>query len=443
MSRPASAKSPTTAIGDFVNRAARKALFSQLAELAHGRLAIADPSGDAAFGSSGDLQASVRVHEMQAYRRALLGGTLALAESYLRGEWDSDDLVSTLRIFARNRALTDHMESGLAAKTMNALRRLAQRRFANSRRGSRRNIEAHYDLGNEFFELWLDETMAYSSGVFTSPDASLREASEEKFDRVCRRLDLRPTDALVEIGAGWGSFAIHAARNYGCRVTTTTISQQQHAYAVRAIEAAGLASRITVLNRDYRDLTGQFDKLASIEMVEAVGHERLDDYFRQCGKLLRPDGTMVIQAIVMPEQNYAAYLNTVDFIQKYVFPGGCLPSLGSMLASIGRVTDLTFVHAEDFGAHYAETLRRWRGRFLDRLDEVRQQGYPERFIRLWDFYLCSCEAAFEERTIGVLQLQFDKPSRRRELPNRPAAAPNLPPRRHGEARQKSQLQLSE
>jgi cyclopropane-fatty-acyl-phospholipid synthase len=436
-------KAPATALADFVNGVARKTLYRHLAELKQGRLALSDQSGETAFGASGDLRATVQVHSPAAYRRAVFGGTLALAESYLRGEWDCDDLVAALRIFARNRELTDRMESGLAAQAINSLRRLGYIRLANSQRGSRRNIGAHYDLGNDFFQLWLDETMAYSSGVFPAVEASLKEASQEKFDRICRKLDLRPSDEVIEIGAGWGGFALYAARRYGCRVTTTTISREQYDYAVRAIEQAGLADRITVLNRDYRELSGQFDKLVSIEMVEAVGHRYLDRYFRQCSNLLRPEGTMVIQAIVMPEQNYAAYLKTVDFIQTYVFPGGCLPSLGSMLKASGRVSDLKFLNAEDFAPHYAETLRRWRDRFHDRLDEVRELGYPERFIRLWNFYLCSCEAAFEERTIGVLQLQFDKPQRGRKLPGSAAAATKLPHRRHRAANAGSPLQLSE
>ena len=240
------------------------------------------------------------------------------------------------------------------------------------------------------------------------------EASIEKFDRVCRKLDLQTNDEVLEIGSGWGGFAIHAAQKYGCRVTTTTISQEQFTVARERFNAARLASRVTLLQQDYRDLSGQFNKLVSIEMIEAVGHRYLDDYLRQCSQLLKPDGSLVLQAIVMPERGYERYLQSVDFIQRYVFPGGCLPSLGAILASVGRATDLRFVHAEDFAPHYAETLRRWRQAFQSRLQDVRQLGYSDEFIRLWNYYLCYCEAAFEERYIGVLQLQLDKPACRRD-----------------------------
>jgi cyclopropane-fatty-acyl-phospholipid synthase len=255
--------------------------------------------------------------------------------------------------------------------------------------------------------LWLDDTWSYSSGVFSSPNTTLRDASIEKLDRVCRKLDLRRGDHLLEIGTGWGGLAIHAAQHYGCRVTTTTISRQQFDLASRRIEAAGLTERITLLLHDYRDLTGRFDKLASIEMIEAVGHQYLDTYFRKCAQLLTPEGSMVLQAIVMPERHYEEYLHSVDFIRRYIFPGGSLPSLASVLESVGRSSQLRFVHAEDFAPHYAETLRRWRKAFRERLADVRTLGYSDELIRLWDYYLCYCEAAFEERHIGVVQIQFD------------------------------------
>ena len=265
--------------------------------------------------------------------------------------------------------------------------------------------------------------MAYSCGVFLNPDSTLQQASEEKFDRACRKLDLGPDDHLLEIGTGWGGLAIHAAMNYGCRVTTTTISKEQAAIARKRIDDAGLSHRITLLQQDYRDLEGKFDKLVSIEMIEAVGRRYFDAYFRKLGELLKPDGTALLQAIVMPERRYEQYLKGVDFIQKYIFPGGCLPSVATMLGSAGRVTDLRFVHAEDFAPHYAQTLRCWRQAFRDQLDEVRRQGYSEEFIRLWTYYLCYCEAVFEERHVGLVQIQFDKPRCRRDpmlLSNRAA-----------------------
>jgi cyclopropane-fatty-acyl-phospholipid synthase len=401
-------------IRDWANAAARRMVLARLAGITDGQIIVREGPSEFACGKPADLHGQVTVCDPAVYRRAALGGSLALAEAYIAGDWDCDDLPTVLRIFARNAAAASRMETGLLAKLVNLGRRRQLRRRDNSLRGSKRNIIAHYDLGNEFFRLWLDETMAYSSGVFPALNASLEEASLEKFDRVCRKLDLQDEDRVIEIGGGWGGFAAHAASHYGCHVTSTTISPAQFDYASQAIAERGLQHRIALLNQDYRTLAGQFDKLVSIEMIEAVGHHRLDEYFSQCSRLLTPAGSMVIQAIVMPEQGYARYLNTVDFIKRHIFPGGCLPSLGSILESVGRATDLRVVHVEDFAPHYAETLRRWRQAFTDRLDEVRALGCTEQFIRSWDFYLCSCEAAFEERTIGVVQIQFDKPRCRRE-----------------------------
>lgn len=392
----------------FVNRLARHLLVQKLQGLRGGTIQLVDSSGAAALGRGGDLQTTVQVHNSAFFRHAVLGGSLSVAESYLRGEWDCDDLTAFFRIFVRNLDTSDQLDRGLSqiAKLVN---RLYHRWHANSKSGSRRNIRAHYDLGNDFFRLMLDDTMAYSSGIFLSPTSTLREASLEKMDRLCRKLDLRPSDHLLEIGTGWGGLAIHAATNYGCRVTTTTISQQQFEVARQRIAEAGLSDRVTLLLQDYRDLTGQFDKLVSVEMIEAVGYRYFDTYFRKCSELLKPEGSFVLQGIVMPDRRYAQYLKSVDFIQKYVFPGGCLASMSAMLESTARVTDLRFVHAEDFGTHYAQTLREWRQRFHAQLDEVRALGYPDRFIRLWNYYLCYCEASFDERYTGVVQIQFDKP----------------------------------
>lgn len=384
---------------------------------------LRDEMRETTLGAPDDLCVAVQVHHPRFYRDAILGGTLSIAESYIRGDWDCDDLTSLFRIFVRNRHASDHLDGGVA-RVASYGHRLFHWLRANTRAGSRRNIAAHYDLGNDFYRLWLDETMAYSSGIFVEPGATLVEASVEKIDRVCRKLDLRAEDHVLEIGTGWGGFAIHAARHYGCRITTTTISREQFQVAQQRIGAAGVSDRVTLLQADYRDLRGQYDKLVSIEMIEAVGHRFLGDYFRQCARLLRRDGSLVLQSIVMPERGYSQYLRSVDFIQRYVFPGGCLPSLAAMLEAAGRTTDLRFVHAEDFAPHYAETLRRWRGAFHTRLDEVRRLGYSEEFIRLWNYYLCYCEAAFEERYVGVLQVQLDQPECRRDpiLLSRHAAA---------------------
>jgi cyclopropane-fatty-acyl-phospholipid synthase len=396
----------------FFNRQARELVLRQLSGLKRGQISLTDATGSATLGDSCDLHVNLQVHHPRFFRHAVLGGTLSVAESYLRGDWDCDNLTALFRIFIRNMDATERLDSGLSRVT-----RLGHRFYhwlhANSKSGSRKNIHAHYDLGNSFFQLWLDETMAYSSAYFLEPTATLQEASIEKFDRVCRKLDLQPSDHVLEIGSGWGGFAIHAVQRYGCRVTTTTISQEQYDLAKQRVEDAGVSDRVTILLSDYRDLTGQYDKLVSIEMIEAVGYRYFDTYFRKCGELLKPTGSFVIQAIVMPERDYGTYLRSTDFIQRYVFPGGCLASVGALLESAGRTTDFRFVHGENFAPHYAETLRRWRRTFHSRLDEVRKLNYPERFIRLWNYYLCYSEASFEERYTGVVQLQFDKPACRR------------------------------
>jgi len=392
---------------------ARNVLTRKLAGLRFGLVHIDDAKGAARFGNSSQLRANVDVNSPRFYRAIGLGGSLGAAEAYIRGDWDCAQLAELFRIMIRNRAASSKLDRA-ATRLADVLRRGAHWWRRNNRRGSRRNIAAHYDLGNEFFQLWLDESMAYSSGIFPSSRASLHEASLEKFDRACRKLDLRASDHVLEIGSGWGGFAIHAATHYGCRVTSCTISQEQFELAQQRINAAKLGDRITLLNADYRDIRGQFDKLVSIEMIEAVGYYYFDAFFGQLGKLLRPNGSALLQAIVMPERNYDRYLRGVDFIQQYVFPGGCLPSLSAMLESVGRTSDLRLVHVEDFASHYAETLRRWRQAFEESLPEIRRLGYDEQFIRKWRYYLCYCEAAFEERYIGVMQVQFDGPDCRRD-----------------------------
>ncbi len=391
----------------------RERVLARLGGLGGGRIRIQDAEGSADIGEGDVPQVELTVMDSRFYRRVLGGGSLEAAAAYLDGDWRCNDLVSLFRLLLRNRDQTGRFDRS-AARFVRLWYRFRHWRRRNSRLGSRRNIAAHYDLGNDFFNLWLDPTLAYSSGIFRSMNATLQEASIEKFDRVCRKLDLRPDDHLLEIGTGWGGLALHAAENYGCRVTTTTISRRQYERAIERIRAAGLSHKITLRDCDYRDLSGRFTKLASIEMIEAIGHRHFDAFFAKCSELLRPDGSAVIQAIVMPDQRYDDYLRSVDFVQTYVFPGGCLPSLQAMLESAGRASDLRLVHVEDFGLHYAETLRRWRRAFTERLEDVRRLGYRDTFLRLWEYYLCYCEAAFEERYTSVVQLQFDKPNCRRD-----------------------------
>jgi cyclopropane-fatty-acyl-phospholipid synthase len=397
----------------LMNGFARQRLLGSLRDLRGGEISVRDPLGCCQLGEGGELRAAIQVRDHDFYGRLLTGGSVAAAAAYFDGDWDCDDLTALFRILIRNSDRGGRVEGSLR-RLVQLFRRFEHWRRANSKRGSRENIAAHYDLGNDFFGLWLDATLAYSCGIFSARGTTLRDASIEKFDRICRKLDLGPSDHLLEIGTGWGGFALHAASAYGCRITTTTISREQFESARERIRAAGLSGRITLLEDDYRNLSGRFTKLASIEMIEAVGHENFDSYFRKCSQLLEPEGSALIQGIVMPDQRYDDYLRSVDFIQRYVFPGGCLPSVSAIVESVRRVTDMRLVHLEDFGLHYAETLRRWRSAFEERADEVRSMGHSHVFIRLWRYYLCYCEAAFEERYTSVVQLQFDKPGCRRD-----------------------------
>jgi len=369
-----------------------------LVRMEDGQITLHDWEGTASVGSPGALRATVLVRNPRFYSQVVRSGSLGAAESYLRGDWTAEDLTTLFRILVRNIDVLDSMEKGWAQPGV-GLARLAHALRRNTPGGSKRNIRDHYDLGNRFFELFLDDTMSYSCGIFETPSSTMRDASIAKMDLLCRKLDLQPGDHLLEIGTGWGGLAIHAARHYGCRVTTTTISREQHAAAGRRIHQAGLEDRVTLLLEDYRDLRGRFDKVVSVEMIEAVGRDFLDEYFHCCCRLLKSGGRLALQAILVPDHRYRGYCRRVDFIQRSVFPGSHLPSLAAISASVARATDFTMLHLEDITAHYAETLRRWRERFLDRLDEVRGLGYPDRFLRLWEYYLCYCEAGFEERNI--------------------------------------------
>lgn len=400
------------------DRFLRAKLLERLRNLREGRITLVERGeaqnfGPGGGGSGSAMHATIHVNSPRFYRDVALGGSIGAAESFLDGTWTTDDLTSLFRILLRNIAVVDQFETGLARIGAAAARRILNLR-RNTVAGSERNIHAHYDLGNEFFRLFLDESLTYSAGIFEREDSTLHEASVAKIDRLCRKLELQPSDHLVEIGTGWGALAIHAAREYGCRVTTTTISRQQYDIAAERIREAGLEGRITLLYEDYRKLTGTFDKLVSVEMIEAVGHEFLGGYFQKCARLLKPEGMMAIQAIIMAEHRYAQYLRTPDFIQRYVFPGSHIPAMSALMSATAAGTDLTVMHLEDITPHYARTLRAWRSNFLNHLDGVRALGYPERFIRLWDYYFCYCEAGFEERNVLDVQLVLGRPRCRRE-----------------------------
>jgi len=398
-----------------MQRLARRTLLARLARLEEGALEIHDAGGTMRFGEAartGGLSARIEVLHPQFWADAVFGGTTAAGEAYIHGLWKCDDLTALVRIMVANRGVLESLDGG-PIQLAKLARRLGHWLNRNSREGSRRNITAHYDLGNDFFRLFLDPTMNYSCGIFESPETSMEQASFAKMDAACRKLALEPDDHLLEIGTGWGALAIHAASRYGCRVTTTTISREQHALASQRVRDAGLEDRVEVLLSDYRELEGRYDKLVSVEMIEAVGHQYLDTYFRKCAGLLKPDGLMLIQAITIRDELYADALKSVDFIQRFVFPGGFLPSISAMTASLSRTSDLQMLHLQDIGFHYAKTLRRWRRDFFRNIEAVRAQGYSDSFIRLWEYYLCYCEGGFLERNIGTVQMLLGKPRARR------------------------------
>ena len=396
----------------------RNAVLRRLEGLTWGGITIVEGTETRSYGvhdAGGGPEVAVTVHDPRFYGTLALAGSVGAAESYMVGDWSCDDLASLIRILVRNASVMFEMEGGLARLSGAALRLFHWLR-RNTRTGSRANIRAHYDLGNDFYSLFLDKTMTYSCGIFENASSTLAEASIEKYDRICRKLHLSPADHVIEIGCGWGGFAVHAARKYGCRVTGTTISQQQYEWAARRVEESGLADRVRILFEDYRDLNGVYDKLVSIEMIEAVGHQYLGRFLDCCSRLLKPDGLMALQAITIVDQQYVQHTRTVDFIKRYIFPGSCLVSVTALCQAATRDTDLRAVHLEDITCHYAETLRRWRKAFFERLDKVKSLGFDDAFIRMWEFYLAYCEGAFEERYIGDVQMVFAKPLYRRPRP---------------------------
>jgi cyclopropane-fatty-acyl-phospholipid synthase len=395
----------------YIDRLARKLICRQLEKIVEGEVILQERGRVQTFGKRGrvlPVSITVEVTDSSMWREIALGGANGAGEAYIQGSWCCSNLPGLVRILLHNNevlASMDHQLSRLGRsfqKLMHALNR-------NSRSGSRKNIASHYDLGNDFFGLFLDKTLMYSSGFYQTPDSTLEEASIAKLDRICRKLNLAPGDRVLEIGTGWGGFAIHTAQNYGCHVTSTTLSYEQYQMAQKRVSEAGLEDRVTLLLKDYRDLEGRFDKLVSIEMIEAVGHQYLDTYFRQCSALLTHDGQMLLQAITIRDQDYSRALRNVDFIKKYIFPGGFLPSVSAMTTSISGASDMKISHLEDIGPHYARTLSDWRQRFLARIKEVEDLGYPAEFIRMWEYYLGYCEGGFLAHRLGTVQLLLCKP----------------------------------
>ena len=398
-----------------ISRVARKLVCHQLSMLGHGKLVVRERGyDDQVFGDNDQRYptAELVIHNHSTWRDLVTGGSVGAAESYVAGDWSSPDLTALLRFFTRNLDTMNAFEdkfSWISKPALKALHWLNR----NTPEGSRKNISAHYDLGNDLFQLFLDPTMMYSSAIYPGEESTLEQAAVHKLDVICRKLNLQPGDKVMEIGTGWGGFAIHAAKHYGCHVTTTTISKEQLELARERVKAEGLENRITLLFDDYRDLAGQFDKLVSIEMIEAVGPQFLDSYLSQISKLLKPDGLALVQAINMPEQRYERALKNVDFIQRYIFPGSFIPSFGAILQSMGRGSDLVLTHNEDFGFHYARTLRDWCERFMAKRNELDALGYDTAFQRLWHFYFAYCDAGFSERAIGVAHLLMAKPANKR------------------------------
>jgi cyclopropane-fatty-acyl-phospholipid synthase len=401
--------------GWFV-RTTRSMVLAGMRGITRGKLVIHDHGEVFECGTdegATDIYAEIHIQSGETWTAVARRGSIGAAEAFVQAHWTTPDLTQVIRIFVANRSVLEGMENSLARFVM-PLWRVAHFVHANTRKGSRRNIAAHYDLGNDFFKLFLDETMMYSAAVFERPDMTLVEAQHAKNERICRKLDLKSTDHLLEIGTGWGGFAIHAARHHGCRVTTTTISRQQYDLACERVRAAGLEDRIKIVMEDYRDLSGTWDKVVSIEMIEAVGHKFYPDYFAAISHLLKPDGLALIQAITITDQIYEQALRQVDFIQKYIFPGSCIPSITALLTAMTNASDLKLTHLEDITPHYATTLRLWREALLKKRHEAAALGHDDEFLRLWEFYFAYCEGGFMERAIGDVHMLLARPLNRRD-----------------------------
>lgn len=396
--------------GSLIDRYSRKVITHFSSFIREGRIRLCENGvllQEAGEPGPDNLEATIDVRHPGFYRRFFFGGDIGAAEAFMEGWWTCDNLYALMRIIFRNK----EMLRGTSGRGwLNAsIRTLFRLLHFNTPDGSRKNIAAHYDLGNDFFALFLDESMTYSCGFFEHAGVSMHDASTAKIERICRKLALQSGDRVLEIGTGWGSFALHAARHYGCHVTTTTISKEQHALARERVAAAGLEDKIEVLNCDYRDLEGTFNKLVSVEMIEAVGHQYFKTFFRKCADLLKPEGIMVLQAITIADQEYEQSKTDLDFIKRYIFPGGCLPSVTAICETITRFTDLRLYHLEDISEHYVTTLHHWHDTFFENIEHIRALGYSESFLRMWEYYLMTCAGGFAERHVGDVQMLLAKP----------------------------------
>ncbi len=397
-----------------LDKIARRIVHTIFSKLAIGKLIIDDEQGQHTFGDMSDdaaCIAHIKVHHTSAYKDVMLSGVNGSAEAYMKRYWTTPDLTNVIRIMVLNQAMLKKLDSSWSIFYKMAAS-IGDKLKSNSIKGSKRNIAAHYDLSNDFFKLFLDPSMMYSAAIYPHGNATLEEASQNKLKRTCDTLLLNKDDHLIEIGTGWGGLAVYAAKHYGCKVTTTTISQQQYNYAKESIEREGLQDKITLLKQDYRTLDGTYSKLVSIEMIEAVGHEYLSQYFEKCNSLLQDNGLMLIQGITTTDQRFEREKNTTDFIKRYIFPGGNLPSNAVIAKNIETKTDMHMVNLLDITDDYAKTLAEWRHRFMQNLSAVYAQGFDDRFVKMWEFYLCYCEGGFRERVINTSQFVFAKPMAR-------------------------------
>lgn len=397
-----------------MNHLYKKIIHQRLSQIKDAHIIIKDGESINKFGKPGNLSAKINILDTVFYKNIILGGTIGASESFIRGEWSSPNLTNVIRVLARNTEAQDKLENLFTLLSQPFLK-VMHKLNENSVRGSKKNISRHYDLSNDFFSLFLDKNMMYSSAIYKSRKTSLEDASTNKLDVICKKLNLKKTDHVIEIGTGWGGFAIYAAKNYGCKVTTTTISIEQYKFAKQKIKEAGLGKKIKVLLKDYRLLKGQYDKLVSIEMIEAVGYQFYDEYFKIIGQLLKIDGEALIQSITIKDQRYSKAIQSVDFIQKYIFPGSCIPSITAIQNSLTSSTDLVINDIRDIGHHYARTLADWRKRFLKNKQEIRKLGFDDKFLRMWLFYFAYCEGGFEEKVISDIHLHITKPGYRNSI----------------------------